>query len=369
MTSSATDKKQDFAPTVQTEDFNGEIIVASNDTHSANVTNNQIDAVRSRIKAARLEHLMARQLETDLAIELTVAPQLENEIMAAMSDTTNDCETAIEAYEPYTKAVEERKAFRKKREDCKTLVSRFQNQTSALGDLIESSGGLLSFISQIEAEFVSAELAQKELDDTQIELENLRISNKEQSIALEQQTRQINVLEALQESLSHNFSEAKETIRNLIAENHRIQRDWQKAQEEASSLTQKNAELSKESRNADKTIRAMQEQLLEKEKTLSDTSGKALRISQEVEQERDAYSELQSKYERLNVKSLEYQGQHLCRISELEETTTALKENLENTRREKETLGSELDAVNKLLMLHGEMLDTLSSKSATRSKH
>ncbi len=376
MTSSAALQKQDFAASVQTEGFDGDQIVANNDVHSIQMTDNQVEAVRSRIKAARLEHLMARQLETDLAIELTVAPQLEAEIMAAMSETAGHCETAIETFAPYTKEIEEQHAFKKNREECRALVSTFQSQTAALGNLIESSGGLLAFINRIEAEFVSADAARKELNDAQIELENLRISNREQATLVDKQTKKINVLEALQESMSHNFADAKATIADLETKNQRANEHLREAQGEVSALLQAHTELTKENKaatanlsNASQTIRAMQERLTEKELKLSETSEKISLISQETEMERDAFSELKSKYERLNVKSLEYQGQHLSRITELETTAQALQQDLETTRREKEDLGSELDAVNKLLMLHGEMLDALSNQAAARSRH
>lgn len=376
MSSNAALKKQDFEATVQTQDLTGEQIVANNDAHPVQLSNTQIENVRSRIKAARLEHLMARQLETDLAIELSVAPQLENEIMAAMSVTTSQFEAEIEALEPYTQAVEEQKEFRRNRDECKTLVNKFKNQTNALKELIDSSGDLLTFVNRIEAEFINAENAKNELSSALIELENLRITTKEQGNTLAQQKRQIHVLEALQESLSQNFSDAKHTIASLQDETQRSGQRLADANREIARLNTENSALSIESETAKRelnkasdAIHSMREQLSAKEKLLSETSEKVIRISEETELERDAYSDLKSRYEHLNIKSLEYQGQHLSRINELELATASLKEDLNAARNEKNSLGSELDAVNKLLMLHGEMLDSLSSRSDDRSKH
>lgn len=376
MSSNAALKKQDFEATVQTQDLTGEQIVANNDAHPVQLSNTQIENVRSRIKAARLEHLMARQLETDLAIELSVAPQLENEIMAAMSVTTSQFEAEIEALEPYTQAVEEQKEFRRNRDECKTLVNKFKDQTNALKELIDSSGDLLTFVNRIEAEFINAENAKNELSSALIELENLRITTKEQGNTLAQQKRQIHVLEALQESLSQNFSDAKHTIASLQDETQRSGQRLADANREIARLNTENSALSIESETAKRelnkasdAIHSMREQLSAKEKLLSETSEKVIRISEETELERDAYSDLKSRYEHLNIKSLEYQGQHLSRINELELATASLKEDLNAARNEKNSLGSELDAVNKLLMLHGEMLDSLSSRSDDRSKH
>ncbi|MDJ0612426.1 MAG: hypothetical protein QNJ29_02035 [Rhizobiaceae bacterium] len=376
MTASAALQKRAFDTTVQTEDFNGDPVVANNDPHSVPKSENQVEAVRSRIKAARLEHLMARQLETDLAIELSVAPQLEADIMEAMTATTQQCETVIEEYAPYTQEVNEQKAFRENREECQSLVSRFRSQTTVLQDMLDTSGGLLAFISSLEKEFINAELARKELREAQIELKSLRVSNRDQEATLEKQTRQLSVLEALQESMSENFADAKSTIADLREKNDRANQHLKEARGEVAALLEANSGLTRENRemksrlgDASETIMTMQESLVEKETRLAESSEKISLISQESEMERGAFSELKSKYERLNVKSLEYQGQHLSRITELEETAQSLKDDLDVTRREKESLGSELDAVNKLLMLHDEMLDALSNQATERSRH
>ena len=375
MNTSAAHKRQEFETTVATEAFDGNSVVANNDPLPGHTTNQEIENVRSRIKAARLEHLMARQLETDLAIELTIAPQLEADILATMTETTDQCDAEIAVLEPYTREVEEHHFFEKTRSECASLVSTFQQQAAALENLVESSGGLLNFINRIEVEFRNADAAKIELNDTRLELENALVSNTEHASTIEKQTKQISVLEALRESMAHNFSDAKATITELKAKNTEAQQKLEDTQEEASRFLTiaSHLETEKEQAEADlakaeETISSLRTELKKRETELTATSSKVSAIKAKSATTQDEFSELKSKYEQLNIKSLENQGQHLSRISELEHAAKSLKIDLDATRREKEDLGSELDAVNKLLMLHGEMLDALSNHAADTSK-
>ena len=375
MNTSAAHKRQEFETTVATEAFDGNSVVANNDPLPGHTTNQEIENVRSRIKAARLEHLMARQLETDLAIELTIAPQLEADILATMTETTDQCDAEIAVLEPYTREVEEHHFFEKTRSECASLVSTFQQQAAALENLVESSGGLLNFINRIEVEFRNADAAKIELNDTRLELENALVSNTEHASTIEKQTKQISVLEALRESMAHNFSDAKATITELKAKNTEAQQKLEDTQEEASRFLTiaSHLETEKEQAEADlakaeETIISLRTELKKRETELTATSSKVSAIKAKSATTQDEFSELKSKYEQLNIKSLENQGQHLSRISELEHAAKSLKIDLDATRREKEDLGSELDAVNKLLMLHGEMLDALSNHAADTSK-
>ena len=375
MNTSAAHKRQEFETTVATEAFDGNSVVANNDPLPGHTTNQEIENVRSRIKAARLEHLMARQLETDLAIELTIAPQLEADILATMTETTDQCDAEIAVLEPYTREVEEHHFFEKTRSECASLVSTFQQQAAALENLVESSGGLLNFINRIEVEFRNADAAKIELNDTRLELENARVSNMEHASTIEKQTKQISVLEALRESMAHNFSDAKATITELKAKNTEAQQKLEDTQEEASRFLTiaSHLETEKEQAEADlakaeETIISLRTELKKRETELTATSSKVSAIKAKSATTQDEFAELKSKYEQLNIKSLENQGEHLSRISELEHAAKSLKIDLDATRREKEDLGSELDAVNKLLMLHGEMLDALSNHAADTSK-
>ena len=375
MNTSAAHKRQEFETTVATEAFDGNSVVANNDPLPGHTTNQEIENVRSRIKAARLEHLMARQLETDLAIELTIAPQLEADILATMTETTDQCDAEIAVLEPYTREVEEHHFFEKTRSECASLVSTFQQQAAALENLVESSGGLLNFINRIEVEFRNADAAKIELNDTRLELENARVSNMEHTSTIEKQKKQISVLEALRESMAHNFSDAKATITELKAKNTEAQQKLEDTQEEASRFLTiaSHLETEKEQAEADlakaeETISSLRTELKKRETELTATSSKVSAIKAKSATTQDEFAELKSKYEQLNIKSLENQGEHLSRISELEHAAKSLKIDLDATRREKEDLGSELDAVNKLLMLHGEMLDALSNHAADTSK-
>ena len=375
MNTSAAHKRQEFETTVATEAFDGNSVVANNDPLPGHTTNQEIENVRSRIKAARLEHLMARQLETDLAIELTIAPQLEADILATMTETTDQCDAEIAVLEPYTREVEEHHFFEKTRSECASLLSTFQQQAAALENLVQSSGGLLNFINRIEVEFRNADAAKMELNDTRLELENARVSNMEHASTIEKQTKQISVLEALRESMAHNFSDAKATITELKAKNTEAQQKLEDTQEEArrfltiaSHLETEKEQAEADLAKAEETIISLRTELKKRETELTATSSKVSAIKAKSATTQDEFSELKSKYEQLNIKSLENQGQHLSRISELEHAAKSLKIDLDATRREKEDLGSELDAVNKLLMLHGEMLDALSNHAADTSK-
>ena len=375
MNTSAAHKRQEFETTVATEAFDGNSVVANNDPLPGHSTNQEIENVRSRIKAARLEHLMARQLETDLAIELTIAPQLEADILATMTETTDQCDAEIAVLEPYTREVEEHHFFEKTRSECASLVSTFQQQAAALENLVESSGGLLNFINRIEVEFRNADAAKMELKDTRLELENARVSNMEHASTIEKQKKQISVLEALRESMAHNFSDAKAKITELKAKNNEAQQKLEETQEEAgrfltiaSHLETEKEQAEADLTKAEETITSLRTELKKRETELTATNSKVSAIKAKSVTTQDEFSELKSKYEQLNIKSLENQGQHLSRISELEHAAKSLKVDLDATRREKEDLGSELDAVNKLLMLHGEMLDALSNHAADTSK-
>ena len=375
MNTSAAHKRQEFETTVAAEAFDGNSVVANNDPLPGHSTNQEIENVRSRIKAARLEHLMARQLETDLAIELTIAPQLEADILATMTETTDQCDAEIAVLEPYTREVEEHHFFEKTRSECASLVSTFQQQAAALENLVESSGGLLNFINRIEVEFRNADAAKMELKDTRLELENARVSNMEHASTIEKQKKQISVLEALRESMAHNFSDAKATITELKAKNNEAQQKLEETQEEAgrfltiaSHLETEKEQAEADLTKAEETITSLRTELKKRETELTATNSKVSAIKAKSVTTQDEFSELKSKYEQLNIKSLENQGQHLSRISELEHAAKSLKVDLDATRREKEDLGSELDAVNKLLMLHGEMLDALSNHAADTSK-
>ncbi len=136
---------------------------AKDNAHPGSLTNLDADAIRSKIKAARLEKLMARQLESELSIELdtSIAP-LEDDTTVIIDEEIiiQKIEETIELAIPASKArgystgsSKRMRNIQSTRHSCDEMVSRIRSGSDILSGLNEQTTNLVKQLQFMEQEF------------------------------------------------------------------------------------------------------------------------------------------------------------------------------------------------------------------------
>lgn len=138
MTSNAAKQQANVQSAAITTGFDSETIIANNDVIER--TNGQsIEALRSKIKASRLEKLMARQLESELSLaEIAFEPSLDDLDLSLDEPSFEEPQTTIpsrtQSFLPnrqrYTLSersseIDPRSRFKSNRHDCESLLQEF----------------------------------------------------------------------------------------------------------------------------------------------------------------------------------------------------------------------------------------------------
>lgn len=277
--------------------------VKSNDQDNlSRLTNLDADEIRAKIKAARLEKLMARQLESELSIELdtqidigefeltsieTVAPVIEP---VAKVEETVDLEVPASKARGYSAGSSKRmRNIQASRHSCDEMVSRIRSGSDILSGLNEQTTNLVKQLQFMEQEFARFEEA--EIKATKLALDHKRVTGEyEESLNLiEKQNRQLDVLESQRSNSNANYEQTK-------AELERLQREHQRETELFAESQMVNSELEQDNRSLKSKLEANQTAL---DEATSDLQATSSALKQKDMEAARAHAELTSAKERL----------------------------------------------------------------------
>ena len=419
------------------------------------------DEIRAKIKAARLEKLMARQLESELSIELDteIEPSIPSVTLTTEEEATNSTpEALIELDIPASKArgysagsSRRMRNIQSTRHSCDEMVTRIRSGSDILSGLNEQTSNLVKQLQYMEQEFARFEEA--EAISAKLASDHKRVTSEyEESLNLiEKQNRQLNVLESQRANSIANYEGTKAELEKLQREHQREIELFAESQMVNTELEQENRSLKNKLENAESVISetaldlkntasslkqkdmeaaraqaeltSAKERLMNAETSLEATSLELEALStqytdkeielQSIQSQLSAANEklsssetslerttrelenltteahdkdmlcakltsdytsliksnskvmtdldnIQNKYDSLNKSALEQQSQQYARIHELESVLRDTKRKLELQAKTNAELTVELEATNKLLVLHEEMVAALS---------
>jgi len=291
--------------------------VIENRYQTPNPSTETLDKIREKIKAARLEKIMARQLANELSA--SPIPKRIAENVAASSSLEADFDKyKQEEIDPRNEA----------------LIETIDNTSQTLNDfLAEMEGG-------------------------QASSENATNAGEEFAI-IESQTKQIELLEFLRDKEAGQAEKLRRAILQLEklaeAQSQTLQQnrlELSKLGEKAQSLSEENIVLKRE--NAE-----LNESHLVAEQA-------AQRLLQEKEELHPEFKKLQEKYAHLVKLNIDQQNQHEKNSMQLEADLKNIAKEIRKLKLEKSEMAQEIKANNKLVTLQDQMITTLSiSESET----
>jgi chromosome segregation ATPase len=338
--------------------------VALNTTDNAkvnNLTNLDADAIRAKIKAARLEKLMARQLESELSFELDtdIAPSVADvEIEATEEVAPLKAEAPVELEIPASKArgysagsSKRMRNIQSTRHSCDEMVTRIRSGSDILTGLNEQTTNLVKQLQFMEQEFARFEEAESKAARLASDHKRVTGEYEEALNLIEKQNRQLDVLEAQRANSNANYETTK-------AELEKLQREHQREAELFAESQMVNSELEQDNRSLTSKLSTAEANIAETTSELNATNNALKQKDMEAAR---AHAELSSARERLmNAEtSLDTTSQELEKLSkdftnkEIELQTTesslaaaseklaAAEQNLERTSKELENLTTE----------------------------
>lgn len=368
-----------------TTNLSNEELVPSNDT-SGPLAGRNVDELREKIKSARLEKLMARQLESELGIDNLEIEEVPGEDLQPIEDLDDpklasydeeqNFDFQADAYDQdndimqlsanHSRTIQMQRTQR----TCEEMVDGIRSGSEILSALADQAGGLSSFLKAAERDIAALTDSKQKVKSLQDEVENIRHAHQEAKAAIKKQERQIELLESMrknhtksQDSAKREISQLQESVRRKDREINSLQISASNAEHDRDALKSKLSKLNIELQQSNEELSASREKLRKKEMELANQQGDMQSISAEKNQAQEKLAEVQSKYNEINKRGLEQQGQQYAKIHELENKVREMKRQLDLGKQEKAELAVELSAANNLLVLHEEMIEALSPES------
>ncbi len=273
------------------------------------LTNLDANEIRAKIKAARLEKLMARQLENELSIELdTEIEPAKMETEVAELETMDTQETVafdlekIEEKQPVELEIPASKArgysagsskrmrnIQASRHSCDEMVSRIRSGSDILSGLNEQTTNLVKQLQFMEQEFSRFEEAEVKASKLASDHKRVTAEYEESLNLIEKQNRQLNVLESQRANSNANYEHTK-------VELEKLQREFQRESELFAESQMVNSELEQDNRSLKNKLETSQTSL---ENTTADLQTTNNALKQKDMEAARAQAELTSTKERL----------------------------------------------------------------------
>jgi len=360
-------------------DLSDEVLVPNNDVSSV-PNNRNIAALRKKIKSARLEKLMARQLEDELSIDHIEIedPQGSNPDAMPVFQHEDDIAKATDAsfeepyvnYRPHSKhssskarAIDLHQSLR----HCGEMLQKITISSQALTDLSSHASGLETFLRTVEQDLAALERSEIRVKELEEISDQQRIQIQEFRAEAKKQKKQIEMLETMHKSsLSSNektnneLARVQNTIRKKEREISNLHASVSESEQARNSVKSDLNKLTVELSHSNQTLSASRDKLRIKDVEITKLVAEVNSLTAENDHALDKYADIQAKYDDANKRYLEQQNQHYTKIHSLENQVRELKQQLESNNREKAELSVELNAANNLLVLHEEMISALS---------
>ncbi len=355
-----------------------EELIPSNDRGGSPVKRN-ISELRQKIKSARLEKLMARQLESELSIdhiEIEEPQELDFELDenfdisldSEPSESPSAGNFAEEAALTSHSTLQSRNIYlQQSKRSCGEMVEKIKTSSQVLSNLAGYASGLERYLNTIERELITLERSEKKVLVLEETNDKMRLELHETQAVIKKQSKQIELLETMHKSslnsnekANNEIARLQNSLRKKDREINGLEATISEAEQSRNGLKSDYNKLANELGHTSQSLTNSREKLRIKDIELTKHLADINTITAENEQNLDKLADVQAKYDELNRRSLEQQNQHYTKIHTLENLVRELKQNVETNNREKAELSVELNAANNLLVLHEEMITALS---------
>ncbi|MGI9350257.1 MAG: hypothetical protein ACR2O3_01735 [Rhizobiaceae bacterium] len=362
-------------------DLSDEELVPNNDTESP-VINRNIEKLRNKIKSARLEKLMASQLEAELSIDhIEIEEPDVSELHLEEEPEFISKATTLETYSDARKnedlASDERFSFgnsrsgagdiQRSRRTCDEMAKNIKNSSNVFLKMIEQASGMAEYLEVVEQELNDLERARIHIRELEENSDQSRIQIQEFQSTIEKQKKQIEMLEAIRkntadahESSKNEITQLQNALRKRDREIGNLQSGISDANRDKNSLKSELGKLELEVQHGNQALTTAREKLRNKDVELTKLVADLNEVVTDNDEIRDKFADIESKYNDLNKRGLDQQSQNYSKIHDLENLVRDLKRQIQMSNQEKAELQVELSAANNLLVLHEEMIDTLS---------
>ena len=325
------------------------------------LTNLDADSIRAKIKAARLEKLMARQLESELSFELDteIAPSTpELEIAPTEEMLETKVEAPVELEIPASKArgysagsSKRMRNIQSTRHSCDEMVTRIRSGSDILNGLNEQTTNLVKQLHFMEQEFARFEEAETKAAKLASDHKRVTGEYEEALNLIEKQNRQLDVLEAQRANSNANYETTKVELEKLQREHQREAELFAESQMVNSELEQENRSLESKLSTAETSVAETTSELQVTNNALKQKDMEAARAQAELSSARERLmnaetsldttsQELEALSKDFTNKEIELQGIE-SKLAAATEKLASAEQNLERTTKELESLTTE----------------------------
>ena len=291
------------------------------ESQSSNPPVNNVDLIREKIKAARLEKLMAHQLANELHIEATGVEEV-----AITTEPANS-----QSIEPTADT------------DIDALVSRVNETTRDVSQFLAESG-----------------CGSDEGEEAQAIAASTKTPIQESNALVEKQQKQIAVLKQLRAQDDDHMAALRLALGQLEELNRKQDDALGQSRTHINDLFKTVDLLNDELEGSDRKRRRLQSRL-------DEMHLQSKQQSEELVQATSELSALQNKHTDLNKHCLEQQNKHYTRMKTVEEQLREARKEIELLAKQKLEMQEELAANHKLLELQDEMIATLSDGKSEKA--
>jgi len=204
----------------------------SNLSNPDQLTNLDTEEIRSKIKAARLEKLMARQLESELTFDLEAEPELvieasdEEITLETLFDDVSNAPIKLEIPASKSKgySIGSSKRMRNMqttRHSCDEMVTRIRSGSHILTELNEQTTNLVNQLQSMEQEFANFEEAEVKASKLASEHKRITTEYNEALNLIEKQSRQLNVLDQQRTKSNADYENTRAELEQLQIRNRK----------------------------------------------------------------------------------------------------------------------------------------------------
>ena len=340
---------------------------SNEETQVDKLSNLDTDAIRAKIKAARLEKLMARQLESELSIELDGEPELtiaETEIADVEEDSIPIIETPVDEApididmpasktRGYSAGSSKRmRNIQSTRHYCDEMVVRIRSGSELLTGLNEQTTHLVKQLQFMEQEFARIEEAEAKASKLAVEHKRVTGEYEEALNLIEKQNRQLDVLEAQRANSNINYENTKVELEKLQLQHQREGELFAESQMANLELEQDNRNLTSKLNSSELIISDLSSDLQTTNSSLKQKDMEAAKAQAELASAKERLTnaeaslettseELETVSQKLADKEVEAQN-FQSQLTSAEEKLSTTTVNLEAATKELDSLTTEV---------------------------
>ena len=344
------------------EDVNTELGVADTEQESGN-----LDSLRAKIKAARLEKLMARQLESELSTEDEVVEdssnihqQLDHAINVMETIQSTKGETTLSSTSSLARAAasvtgrsnspsKRLKDVQTSKSSCDEMLNNISKGSNILNNLTDQTKELTANLEAMEKEFIRIQEAEAEAERTKMELGTVNEAHREALSVIKKQEKQIQVLETMRNTSIENYESAKLNLEELQRASQKQANELAESQFVNSELEQEIRSLQSNIEHGKSELQSVQKELEVSREEYKQKDMEAAKAQAELYSSRERISNLEANLQKMSQELEEVSSVSNQRDTEIAKLNSAISTITENYNQTEDKLGNsqnEVEALN-----------------------